>query len=125
MCITKIISFPEFINTYINLGYHIIEEYANNFSKAITKYEVEKISLLGKPKLVIRGIRNDDYDIVNFLELYIALSSLDSKYACIYEDELGIAKSSTNELFCLEYNQTNYVVSIEEFEDGTLIFETV
>ena len=62
--------------------------------------------------------------IINFLELYIALSSLDSKYACIYEEELGIAKSSTNELFCLEYNQTNYVVSIEEFEDGTLIFET-
>lgn len=125
MNITKIISFPEFINTYINLGYHIVEDYANSFNNALSKYEVEKISLFGKPKLVIRGIRNDDYDIINFLELFIALSSLDSKYTCVYEEELGISKSSTNELFCLEYNQTHYIVSIEEFDDGTLIFETI
>lgn len=121
----KIISLPEFIDKYIKLGYPLIKDYSDAFSNSISKYEAEKFSFVGKAKLVIRDIRDTDYAIINFLELYFALSGLDCKYRCVYEDELDIPKSTDNESFIIEYNQVKYKANIEEFDDGTLVFEAV
>lgn len=124
MKIRDFLGLPNFINKYIERKEPGLDILSNDFCKILKEidYKISKYEYKYNYEFEV----GDNYTIKRFMEFFFTKSKLDNKYNCIYEMELDISKSSTNEFFLAEL-ESGAIISlfVKSYKNGILVFENM
>ena len=108
MKIKSIVKIPRFIGEYFNnevLSIDMIKDFSNLLLSL-------NYTLVDDEKLIC--ILDEKPEIVDF---YLDKSRLDDHYNCKYEDEVGVPKSISNEIYLIELESGGKVEVVLEFDE--------
>lgn len=130
MVITNIKENPIFIQKYIENDNQEVNHMLESFRKFIIDKETTTVTFKDNIMLLEYYIDDNDFNIRYFANYYLAKSSLNNKYECDYEVDLGLAKSVSNETFGITLIVNNHIQDdinaiIDSCENNKLILKIV
>lgn len=130
MVITNIKENPIFIQKYIENDNSELNHMLESFRKFILDKESSAVNIKDDIILIEYYIDDNDFNIRYFTNYYLTKSSLNNKYECDYEVDLGLAKSISNETFTVTLNVNNHIQDninaiIESCENNKLTIKIV
>lgn len=121
MKIKKIIRIPVFIDKYVLENIPSLNNYIESFKNGIIESDLYEYY----NENAQRCFKTNVYlvDMISFIDFYILKSKLDHYYKCIYEDELNLPKSISNELFTVELDNGEIIdIFIEYSKYNNIVF---
>ena len=110
MEIVNIKELPVFISKYMeDKKDSELQHMLDSFKKFILNREVSSYVFTDSLILLEYTLDDHDYNIRYFANYYLEKSSLNNKYECSYESDLGIAKSVSNEVFIVSLKASNHI----------------
>ena len=110
MEIVNIKELPVFISKYMeNNNDPELQHMLDSFKNFILNKDVSSYIFTDSLMLLEYIIDDHDYNIRYFANYYLEKSSLNNKYECSYESDLGIAKSISNECFVVSLKASNHI----------------
>lgn len=130
MVITNIKSNPIFIQKYIENNNTELDHMLDCFKRFIINKDSSAVNFKDNIMLIEYFVDDNDFNIRYFVNYYLTKSSLNNKYECDYEVDLGIAKSISNETFSITLNINNHIqddinIIIESCDNNKLILKII
>lgn len=120
MKLDEFVSYPKFIDKYIENGDTGLSILVNDFCKVLIEINTIQTHVDDNGKNIYYIKVGDNYTIRRFVDFYIDKSKLSCKYECKYEDELDLPKSILNEVFVVGINGKPKTLYIDSYNGDTI-----